>query len=132
MKKVSLLIVVLMMLLGQMAQAQDGYPTAYETVYSAPESGMLPLNTECVLTVYTIGSGAWVANEVPATIDAYIVWVNPARPAEYHLIFNLNNVDYFLIYSRDTLRQNCVQKAAVSARGKQQMGVQFGLLPAPN
>ena len=109
MKSLLLLTVMLSVLLGvSLTSAQVGYPTGYETVFNAPRAGMYPLNYTCTLNFYEAVNGTWTITPLTATVDAYIVWVAPPRPADYHLRYaGPNGVNYWIIWSQETLDQLC-------------------------
>lgn len=109
-KRLLVLIIGLLLLIGQMVAAQDGY----QITTSAPEGGMYPLLTSCNQTVYDASRGGLTATVVPVTVDAYVIWKVPARPAEYYVSFTVNGIRNWTIYGRATLDAICPKAAAQS------------------
>src|SRR5689334_10628124 len=77
-----ILVLLAILLMAWVVSAQNGFPAGYQTVYTAPAAGMHPLNYTCTMTTYDASNGM-AKTSVSAEVDAYIVWINPARPAEY-------------------------------------------------
>lgn len=106
-----LLVMFILLLTVQLVAAQDGY----QITTSAPESGMYPLLTSCNQTVYDASRGGLTATVVPVTVDAYVIWKVPARPAEYYVSFTVNGIRNWTIYGRATLDAICPKAASAQS-----------------
>jgi len=100
------LIILAALLMAWVVSAQDGYPTGYTLVYSAPNAGMHPVGYTCTLTAYDASAGM-AKVELPAQVDAYVVWLQPVRPADYYVSFTQNGIHYWAIDSQQTLDAVC-------------------------
>lgn len=78
------------------------YPRGYETVYSPPVAGMIPLNTYVEMGIFVpTGSYGLECQKFNVRIDAYIVWIYPARPPEYYA--KVDERSWVFIWNKETI-----------------------------